>query len=337
MANYLVALAIVLAAIVVSKLFLTFVERYVEEFAKKTDTKIDDFILRITKVPIYILLILLGIYFALAYVQFPWLSGIEGFFKVIGIVIVTWVGYSISSVIIREYGQSLASRTSTDIYDILVPVAEKITKITIIAIGILVVLDILRIDITPMIAGMGIAGIAIAMAAQDTLSNVFSGFYLMVDRPFAIGDRILLESGELCEVMNIGMRSTRLYNVIDHTQITIPNSGIANTRITNISAPDTKLKLAVPIGVAYESDIDKVKKILLEIADEAPHVLQKPPSSATFRSFGDSSLNLMLVVWIDDVKEKITVLDYINCRIKDMFEEEGIEIPFPIRTVYMQK
>lgn len=335
--NYLIALAIVLVSLVVARLVVLFFERYLEGLARKTETKIDDYVLRVAKTPIYIILVLLGLYFALAYIQFPWIGMVEVALKVAGIAMGTWLSFSILGVVIREYGHSLAMRTSSDIDDVLVPIAEKIARITIIIIGVLLVLDLLRIDITPMVAGMGIAGIAIAMAAQDTLSNVFSGFYLLMDRPFKPGDRIQLESGELCEVTSIGMRSTRLYNVIEHTQLTIPNKMLSGMKVVNVSAPDTKLKLAVPIGVAYGTDIDKVKKILLEIAKEAPNVLNDPPSSATFRNFGDFSLDLKLVVWIDDVKKKIEVLDHINCRIKERFEEEGIEIPFPIRTVYLEK
>jgi MscS family membrane protein len=337
MPSYLIALGIVVASLIIARLVILFFERYIEGLAKKTDTKIDDYVLGVAKGPIYVILILLGLYSALVYIQFPRISVVIVAMKVVGIAIATWFSYKVLGFLIREYGHSLAMRTSSEIDDVLVPIAEKIARVTIVTMGILLVLDLLRIDITPMIAGMGIAGIAIAMAAQDTLSNVFSGFYLLMDRPFKIGDRIQLETGELCEVMGIGMRSTRLYNVIEHTQLTIPNSTISGMKVINVSAPDTKLKLAVPIGVAYGTDIDKVKAILMEIAKEAPDVLNDPPPSATFRNFGDFSLDLVLIVWIDDLRKKIDVLDYINTRIKKRFEEEGIEIPFPVRTVYLEK
>ena len=186
-----------------------------------------------------------------------------------------------------------------------------------------------------MLAGMGIAGLAVALAAQETLSNMFSGVYLMVDHPVRIGDRIILDSGELCEVQDIGLRSTKLYNIVEHTMIFIPNEILAKSKIVNISAPDIRLKVRFPIGVAYGTDIRKVKRILLEIAEEAPDVLDDPEPVVIFREFGDFSLNLLLILWIDDIRKKFDVIDYVNQRIDDRFKEEGIEIPFPIRTLYI--
>ncbi|MDY6932308.1 MAG: mechanosensitive ion channel, partial [Halobacteriota archaeon] len=138
------------------------------------------------------------------------------------------------------------------------------------------------------------------------------------------------------EVRDIGLRSTRLYDVIDHAMITMPNSDVSNMKITNISMPDVKLKIRVPIGVAYGTDIELVKKILLEIAEEAPEVLNDPQPDVFFVDFGDSSLNFVLISWIGNVRRKMEVIDHINCKIKNRFEEEGIDIPFPIRTIYMQ-
>ncbi|MBU2617611.1 MAG: mechanosensitive ion channel, partial [Euryarchaeota archaeon] len=121
------------------------------------------------------------------------------------------------------------------------------------------------------------------------------------------------------------------------TLITIPNAELSKMKLTNISEPDIKLKLRIPIGVAYGSDIDKVKRVLLEIAKEAPDALDDPSPMVIFNEFADSSLNLLLIVWISDIKRKIMVVDYINSKIKKRFEEENIEIPFPIRTLYIQK
>lgn len=127
-----------------------------------------------------------------------------------------------------------------------------------------------------------------------------------------------------------------MYNVIDSTLITIPNAELSKMKIVNISEPDIKLIVRIPIGVAYGSDINKVKGILLEITKEAPDVLNDPPPVVFFMEFADFSLNLLLIAWIGDVKKKLVVTDYLNCRIKERFEEENIEIPFPIRTIYMK-
>lgn len=337
--NYVIAVLIVFLAFLVARICLYIFEVYLNRFAAKTNTKLDDMIIGAIKRPLYIIIFVFGVYLAFNYVDFPFSDFVEVtiLFKIISVILITWVAFRLSDAIIKEYGYALAKKTDSNIDDVIIPVVDQISGILIIIIGILLILNLLEIRITPMLAGMGIAGIAVALAAQDTLSNMFSGFAMMVDQPFKLGDRIILDSGELCEVKEIGLRSTRLYNVIDHAIITMPNSDVSNMKITNISAPDVKLKVRIPIGVGYGTDIDKVKQILLEIAEEAPDVLNFPPPEAPFMEFDDSSLNLLLIVWIGNIRKKVDVIDYINCRIKTRFEEEGINIPFPIRTVYLER
>ena len=334
--EYAVAFFIVVLALLIARICVYIFEKYLEHFASKTESKLDDMIIEAIKRPVYLLTILIGVYFALNSIEFQYMNDAVIFFKIFGISLTTWVVYSLTDAIIKEYGYALAERTESDIDDVIIPVIDQIAGILIIVLGILSILNLLGIKITPILAGMGVAGIAVALAAQETLSNMFSGFTLMMDRPFKIGDRIVLDSGELCEVRDIGLRSTRLYDVIDHAMITMPNSDVSNMKITNISMPDVKLKIRVPIGVAYGTDIELVKKILLEIAEEAPEVLNDPQPDVFFVDFGDSSLNFLLISWIGNVRRKMEVIDYINCKIKNRFEEEGIDIPFPIRTIYMQ-
>lgn len=201
----------------------------------------------------------------------------------------------------------------------------------------MVVLHILDINVIPLLAGMGIAALAFALAAQDSLSNMFSGFYLMVDRPFRIGDRLILGGGEIVEVRDVGIRSTKLYNVLEHTLVTVPNAELSRMTLTNISEPDIKFRLRVPIGVAYGSDVAKVKKTLLGVARATEGTLEDPVPIVIFEEFGDFSLNFQLVVWIQDVRKKFEVLDEINTEINKRFEEEKIEIPFPITTVHVRR
>ncbi|RLG32108.1 hypothetical protein DRN98_05780 [Methanosarcinales archaeon] len=333
--EYAVALLIILLTITVAKLIFYIFETYARRLTSNTKTKLDDLVIETIKKPIYLIILLVGTYFALSYIKFPWLFQFEILLKIVAVIIGTWVLIILFKRLIKDYGHELTKKTETRVDDVVVPVVERIGGIVIAIIGILIILDILEIEITPMLAGMGIAGLAVALAAQETLSNMFSGVYLLVDHPVKIGERIILDSGELCEVKDIGLRSTKLYNVVEHTMIFIPNEVLAKSKIVNISAPDIRLKVRFPIGVAYGTDVRKVRKILFEIAEEAPDVLNDPEPIVVFRKFGDSSLNLLLILWIGDIKKKFDVIDYVNQRIDDRFKEEGIEIPFPIRTLYM--
>jgi small-conductance mechanosensitive channel len=335
--QYIEALVIILLTLVGARMVIHFFEKYLEEFTARTKMKVADVIIKTIKVPLYILILLLGVNIALVHVNFPFLAQIGLIFRIIGAILGTWVAYRIIPALMKIYGRSLAKRTKTNIDDVIIPVLEKIVKLFLLIIGILLILNILEINITPMLAGMGIAGIAIALALQDTLSNIFSGFYMMVDHPFKLGDRIMLGEGELYEVRDVGMRSTRLYDIINHTMVTIPNSEFSKMKLINLVEPDRRLKVRIPIGVAYGSDIGKVKRVLLEISKEATNVLDDPEPMVFFNEFDDFSLNLILIVWIDDVTKKLDVIDHINSRIKERFEEEHIDIPFPIRTLHMER
>jgi len=332
--NYIIGLLIILLTLSVAKLIFFIFNTYLKRFAARTATNLDDIIIETAEKPIYLIVLLIGVYFALYYIEFPWLGEFFMLLQIISVIIGTWVSIEFFRRLIEDYGHELTKKTETKIDDVIIPVAEKLGKIVIAVIGILIILDILEIEITPMLAGMGIAGIAVALAAQETLSNMFSGVFLMVDHPVKIGERIILDSGELCEVQDIGLRSTKLYNIVEHTMIFVPNEMLAKSKIVNISAPDLRLKVRFPIGIAYGTDVRKVRKILFEIAKEAPDVLDDPEPVVVFREFGDSSLNLLLILWIGDIKKKFDVIDYVNQRIDDRFKEEGIEIPFPIRTLY---
>ncbi|MDD2665974.1 MAG: mechanosensitive ion channel family protein [Methanocellales archaeon] len=335
--QYIEALVILLLTLVVARVVMRFFEKYLEKFAARTKIKGVDVIIKTIKGPLYILILLLGIHLALIIVKFPFLAQIGLVFKIIGAILGTWVIYNIVPALMQEYGRSLAKRTKTSIDQVVIPVLERIVKVFLLIVGILLILNILKINITPLLAGMGIAGLAIALALQDTLSNMFSGFYMMLDHPFKLGDRIMLGAEELYEVRDVGMRSTRLYDIINHTIVTIPNSELSKMKLTNLVEPDRRLKVRIPIGVAYGSDMAKVRRVLLEIAKEAPDVLDDPEPKVIFNEFDDFSLNLILIVWIEDVTKKVDVIDHINSRIKERFEEENIEIPFPIRTLYMKR
>ena len=332
--RYGVSILILILTPIFAKIVLYTFEKYLEPFAARRTTDIYTKILNALKSPIYIISFLIGLYLVVWILEFAWIAQLYITILSIFVILLCSILYKILPVLIDEYSHSLAKKAETTVDNSMIPIVIKVTKSIIIIIGFLVILKIFGINITPMLAGMGIAGIAIALALQDTLSNMFSGFYLMVDQPFKLKDRILLDSGELCEVMDVSLRSVRLYNIIDNTLVTLPNAEFAKMKIVNLSEPDLKLKVRINIGVAYGSDLKKVKKIILEVANECSDVLETPEPSVFFLEFADFSLNLLLIVWIGNLKRTFETQDYINCRINDRFIEENIEIPFPVMTLH---
>lgn len=166
-----------------------------------------------------------------------------------------------------------------------------------------------------------------AFAAKDTIANFFGGISIFVDRPYKIGDYIVLDKGERGEVVEIGIRSTRI-KTRDDILISIPNSIIANTKIINESVPIPKFRVRIPIGVAYGSDIDLVEKTLIEIASENENILQEPEPRVRFREFGESSLNFELLCWAKEPALR-------GLTVYNNFKKKGIKIPFPQRDIHI--
>jgi small-conductance mechanosensitive channel len=205
--------------------------------------------------------------------------------------------------------------------------------------ALVLILSVYKVDITPFLAGAGIAGLAIALAAQDLISNFFGGALITIDKPFKVGDRIKVDD-YYGDVLSVGPRSTRL-KTMDYQIVTIPNNKITSNVIVNYAEPDQKLRITIPVSVAYETDPKKVKEILLDIAQNTikttDYLLDTPPPKVFFIEFAASSLNFILYVWARKYNLPDEVRDSINSQITERFEAAGIEIPFPQMEIRMKK
>ena len=192
-------------------------------------------------------------------------------------------------------------------------------------------------DVTGWLASAGVIGIVVGLAAKDTLANFFSGIFIMADAPYKEKDYIILDSGERGYVTSIGLRSTRIMTR-DDIEITIPNSVIANSKIVNESGgPYEKERIRLNVGVAYGSDIDQVRKVLMDIAISNKDVSNDPEPRVRFRQFGESSLMFQLLFWVEKPEMRGRVSDSIHSSIYKNFNQDNIEIPFPQRTLHIKK
>jgi len=252
-------------------------------------------------------------------------------FLAMSIVFLVW---RIASAFLDWFERDVVSKTESRIDDKILFSTRKIIKAAFYIVVAMIVADHFNLPISKLWAAAGIGSLAVAFAAKDTFANMISGVIILFDRPFLAGDRIELADGTFGDVVDIGLRSTRILS-FDNTIHILPNAEISNQRITNHSYPDFYLKVAQTVGVAYGSDMARVKQIIGEILRDNPRVLDDPPWGIWFTEFGDSSLNLFMRYWIQDYHGKFDIKDEVNMEIKRRFEEEDIEIPFPQRDIHI--
>ncbi|MDD1745485.1 MAG: mechanosensitive ion channel [Candidatus Methanoperedens sp.] len=308
--------------------------------AENTGTRIDDIILLAIGRPLYILVIVAGVYYAIH--ETPYLAEImnsfDGDYRYRHFLLTlfgTWIAASFIKRIIREYGYEIAARTKGEMDDRLVAFADMSGTYIIWMLGLMIALSGVGVEIGPVIAGMGIAGLALALAAQNLISNVFGGMTITLDQLYKVGDRVEF-SGVYGDIYEIKPRYTKI-KTLDNMIITIPNSKVINDNIVNYAAPDTTVRVKIPVSVAYGTDPEKVDKIMLEIVDNTPKVLKMPKPLVRFTQYAESSQNFELLVWIDHYDDRHPVLDRIFRDMFKRFKEEGIEIPFNQMDVHLKK
>jgi len=233
--------------------------------------------------------------------------------------------------------KNLADKTKTKVDDIIFDLLNKFSGAIIYATAAILALDILGINVMPFIAGAGVAGIVIGFAAKDTLSNLIAGVLLIIDRPFEIGDRIEVWSAPAGsatwgDVIDIGLRATKI-KTTDNIMIIIPNNEIMKRDIVNYTIISTNIRVRINIGVSYDADIEKAKELINTVAASLAWVSKQPPPKVVVRNFGESSVDLQLRVWIDDARKRMDTISCITDKIKETFDKNGIEIPYPKRDI----
>ncbi len=254
----------------------------------------------------------------------------------LSVIVISLAAYRVLSAGLVYYGERSGTSAQSD--GVLVPVLEKLSAAAVFTLAGFFILQAFDVEVSFLVGGGLVAGLVISMAAQDTLSNFFSGIHILLDQPFREGNVIELESGEICRVDRIGLRSTRLYHFQNHEQIIAPNNELASKLIVNMSYPDSIYRVTIPVGVAYGTDLEKVAHLLYNTLMDIDEVIKgrtnKP--SVFVQRFGDSSIDLEVRVYIPNERQRNPVRTKIITRIHEVFEEEGITIPFPQRVLHVR-
>ena len=330
-------IVVMLLSLILAKVIARVLNSLMTQLTIRTKIHWDDQINRLLTQPVFWTLFLVGLLISVIPLKLSVASNSITQSTVATILIIMWSSFFLRVIIIVLKAISVSGKESSIIRPQTRPLFQNLVYIFVFIIAVYLIFSSWHIDMTAWLASAGIVGIAIGFAAKDTLANLFAGVFILADSPYKIGDYVVLDSGERGKVTHIGIRSTRLLTRGD-VEITIPNSVMGNSRISNESGgPYEKYRLKVSVGVAYGSDIDQVRAVLTEIALNEKEVCDDPEPRVRFRSFGDSSLDIDLLCWVETPEVRGRVLDQLNTSIYKRFNAEGIEIPYSKHDLYIKE
>lgn len=328
-----VSLLIVAATLILGRWVVrVLIDRGIRRALRRTKTTLDDAIVDTLRLPLYWLVVVLVCDIALARLDFlpaAWETWLDDIFYVLYWVIGFAFVLRLANNFFIWYGREMAARTETDLDEQLMPFFRRVVAIILWVIGIITLLGHFGVDVSAMLATLGVGSLAIALAAKDTLADTISGFMIMIDRPFRIGDRIEVQDLDTWgDVVDIGLRSSRI-RTRDNRTVIVPNSVIAKSLVVNHSYPDTQYRIQVHIGVAYGSDLELARQTMIDAVRGVEGVLPDHKIEALFLEFGDSALVFRVRWWIDSYVDTRRIFDRVNTALYNALNEAGIEIPFP--------
>ncbi|HYG59376.1 MAG TPA: mechanosensitive ion channel family protein [Symbiobacteriaceae bacterium] len=333
-------------SVLAASLARRFVKGVIPRLTARTSTTLDDRLVTASAGPVRFLVLTLGLRISLQALsngiqsfqkgglyetEFGWAAKIAGALVVLA---VTGIFNGLLKAALDWYLHELATKSNATWDEELLPLGRRLLSLLLYFIAASIIFDSFGYPITALVTTAGVASLAVALAAQETLSNMLGGLVILVDRPFRIGEVIELTDGKMGEVIDIGLRSTRIKQ-FDGNALVVPNKDMANSRIVNFAQPNHRSAIRQTIGVGYGSDMEKAKQILLETIKSHPEVLTDPAPGVWFTTFNVSSLDLFMSCWVASYKERFRIADELNLRILKAFRENGIDIPYPQQDVHL--
>ncbi len=319
----------------------SFIRRYalnlIQKVAGKTDSQLDDEIIAELRNPIFNTVLWFGLIVATKSTGF--VDGLWAYLSPIALSMIVLTGtraiLTVSSKLITAMSRDTSRFKTMDVRT--EPLLIISSKIVLMIICAYLVLVIWGINPVGLLASAGIVGIAVGFAAKDTLANLFSGVFILADRPYKLGDYINLDSGERGKVTHIGIRSTRLLTR-DDIEVTIPNGLIGNQKIVNENGgPGHSMRIRLNLQCAYEADLENVERVLMNLVNSHDDVMQHPSPRVRFRGFGDSGINLQLMGWINEPEDRGRISHTLYKEIHSAFRKHNLEIPYPKRDLTLIK
>lgn len=334
--TWLIAILYIIGAVIVVKLITWFSKRYIKPFVGRTKNKVDDIIYYSLEPPIKFAVMLLGIWLAIHRLVYPdsFVKIVDSAYRILIILDITWIFTRLFGRLLQNYWGHLANGQINK----MMPVIKRTILILIWIVGLVMALSNVGVNISALLGTLGIGGIAFALAAQDTVKNVFGAFTILTDKPFNIGDTIRVDGYE-GTVIDVGIRSTRIMDY-DKRIITFPNYKITDTTIINISS-EPKRRVVLNIGLTYDTPPEKMKEAI-EILKSLPKQVKdaSPLSSdvsANFMQYADSALVIMYIYFIEKQGDILGVTSNMNLALLEAFNKAGLNFAFPTQTIYIEK
>ena len=331
--NWAIAVGILILSFVVVKMLYWIFSNVIRRLTSKTKTNLDDVLINKLEKPLTYLILILGYWISIHYLVFKEeveivLENAAYFLLVLD---VTAILSRIVDALISEVIMPITEKSESSFDNQLIPVIQKGVRSIIWVLGIIIGLDNIGFDITAMIAGLGIGGLALALAAQDSVKNIFAGIMIFLDKPFRIKDRIQVDGFD-GTVEEVGLRSTRL-RTLEGRIVTIPNSRFTDNSVTNVTSQPT-LKVKLNLGLTYDTDEVQMQKaidILEDIVKDQEAITDD--YAAGFNGFGDFSLNILFIYYVKPDSHWLDTQTLVNKEILRRFNKEGLEFAFPTQTI----
>jgi MscS family membrane protein len=334
------ALFFIVTAVCLSIFIRSILAWITARYADQTQTRLDDLLISGLALPIRLGILVWGFETGLNQISSlveQWSFELARLSFAAYVVVVYILLYRLIDAFTQWYGMEVAHRTTTDLDARFLLFFRRIAFLIITVSLIIILLDRFGVQVSGLVATLGIGSLAIALAAQATLGDMFAGFSIMLDHPFAIGDRIeLQEIGTWGDVIDIGLRTTRILTR-DNRMVSVPNSVIGKGLVVNYSHPDTKYRVETMVGIAYGTDVEFARQVMIEAIRQQDWVMQDERIEALFLKFGDSALEFKVRCWIEHFVETRRIVDKMNTALYYALNEAGIVIPFPQRDVHIRR
>lgn len=334
--NWGISILIILGAIIIVKLLSLLGKKVIKPFVTGTDNHLDDVIFYSLEAPVKFAIILLGIWIAIHRLVYPdsFVKVVDNAYSILIVLDITWFFGRLFSSLLQVYWGKQSNGQANK----MMPIIKRTILVIVWLIGIVMALSNVGVNISALLGTLGIGGIAFALAAQDTVKNVFGAFTILTDKPFSIGDTIHVDSYE-GTVVDVGVRSTKIMNY-DKRIITFPNYKITDTSIVNISSEPMR-RVVLNLGLTYDTTSEKMKEAL-ELLKSIPKRVENVSSNpsdivAVFTEYSDSALVIMYIYFIEKQGDILGVTSNMNMEILAAFNKAGLNLAFPTRTVYIQK